>query len=481
MRAITAVLFAAATSAVAADDVRLLDFTASYCGPCKSVKPHLDQLARQGYPIEQVDISKNPQLARQFGVKFVPTFVLLVNGRETWRSQGIEKVGELQGILDRARGAEKKPAAAAPVAPVSATEEKRPGLIERMFNRQRRESPPETPDVVLGQDPEKPQDSIAKGAMASSVRIRVTYDGKVQFGSGTIVYSKPGRTVILTCAHIMDQAGDDPKVQVDVFEKEKVRTFIGKIVGHDIKSDVGIITIPTSARLPVVELATPAFKPTKGQQVFSIGCNNGKPPTRVPAKLSGVDRYLGPNNLETNLAPENGRSGGALFDLKGRVIGVCSAADKKGNHGLYAGNRAIYSMFKKYKLLTVYGDELAEKPKGRRTTLFESDTDEFDEQFEAAPGFMDGLAENLPFEPRESETPPPVSDTGIAVMPIPARNSHSGNDGFGDDLGSPASMVPDSLDGDLLGGASIVQSDDGIPATIHEVPSRSPTRVCSNE
>lgn len=478
MRAITAVLFAAATSAVAGEEVRLLDFTAPYCGPCKSIKPHLDGLARQGYPIEQVDISKNPGLARQFGVKFVPTFVLLVNGRETWRSQGIERVGDLKGILDKARGTnENQPVQPIASAKADVPDERRPGLLERMFNRQTRETTPETPEVVLGQDPRKPVDSVTKGAMAASVRIRVTYDGKVQFGSGTIVQSKQGKTVILTCAHIMDQAGNDPKVQVDVFEKEKVRTFVGKIVGHDIKSDVGIITIPTSARLPVAELASPVMKLKKTQQVFSIGCNNGKPPTRIPAKLSGIDRYLGPNNLETDLAPENGRSGGALFDMRGRVIGVCSAADKKGNHGLYAGNRAIFDMFKKYKLLTVYGEEIAETPKGRRTTLFDSDgADDFDDQFDSAPGFMDGLADAAPFDSAPVGSAPAAPVTSAAATPAPVALKSAGSS-FGDELGSPADGFPDSLDSpdsDLTGNAAIVQNDNdmdmGIPETIHQVP-----------
>lgn len=458
MRALIAVLFAAATSAVAAEEIRLLDFTAPYCGPCKSIKPQLAALQQRGYPIEEVDISKNPQLARQFGVKFVPTFVLMVNGRETWRSQGVEQVGQLRAIMDRAASSQKKKPAATP----KRSSESRPGLLDRMFNRQPREPEPEEPEIVLGQEPEKAADSVTNGAMASSVRIRVTYDGKVQFGSGTIVHSKKGRSVILTCAHIMDQAGDDPKVQVDVFEKEKTRTFIGRIIGHDIKSDVGIITIPTSERLPVAALAPPSLKLTKGQQVFSIGCDNGKPPTRMPAKLSGVDRYLGPNNLETNLAPENGRSGGALFDMRGRVVGVCSAADKKGNHGLYAGNRAIFDMFKKYKLLTVYGEEIAKAKEGRRTTLFDSGDSTFDD----TPEFMDSIAaQSSGFKSDSIGSEAPSFDEAPTYNAAPAAAS------FADGLGSAATSAPDGFE-ELLGEpTTIAASDDiGIPATIHEIP-----------
>lgn len=390
MRAFATVLITVAAPALAQDpEIILYDFTASYCGPCKTIKPHLNNLKRQGYPIKEIDISRNPQLAARFNVKFVPTFVLLVNGQERWRDQGTECVGDIQRVLDSARRkiASDKPAATRP-------KEKPLTLLERMFNRQRRE-PPEELEVVLGQEPEKARDSVEKGAMAASVRIRVTYDGKVQFGSGTIVHSKQGRSIVLTCAHIMDQAGKDPKVQVDVFSNGKSTTYVGKVIGHDIKSDVGVITIPTSTKLPVADVVPPTEKLTKGLKVFSIGCDNGKEPSRVPAALSGVDRYLGPNNLETNLAPEHGRSGGALFDSRGRVIGVCSAADRKGNHGLYAGNRAIFEMLKKHKMVAaVYGEQVAEKDTNKkRTTLFDSDSDS------TAPAQLIGeLADAPPFE-----------------------------------------------------------------------------------
>ncbi len=493
MRALAAVLLLAATTPAFAvdDEVVLLDFTAPYCGPCKAIQPQLNELHRQGYPIRQINISADPRTAAQYKVKFVPTFVLLVNGQERWRDQGTERVGQLKGIMDQARQMASRgdrrrevvgPGAARSVDPP------KPTLLDRMFNRKAREEPGE-PEVILGQEPDKAPDSITEGAMAASVRIRVTYDGKVQFGSGTIVHSKQGRSIILTCAHIMDQAGPNPKVEVDVFRAGKSVTFSGKVIGHDIKSDVGIITIPTSARLPVAEVALPTLKPTKDQAVFSIGCDNGKEPTRVIAKLSGVDRYLGPNNLETNVAPEHGRSGGSLFDSRGRVIGVCSAADRKGNHGLYAGNRAIYEMFKKYKMLEVYGKELAnvpealQKPSKKRTTLFDSDQSAPNK---SASTLMGELAEAPPFEDAMPETESLGGGDSLGAagsfdlndaMGIAAESFGSGDslgnvaDSFGPEPGVEGSFESD----DALGNAMPFESapETGlaqIPERIHDVP-----------
>ena len=105
MRALAAVLLLAATTPAFAvdDEVVLLDFTAPYCGPCKAIQPQLNELHRQGYPIRQINISADPRTAAQYKVKFVPTFVLLVNGQERWRDQGTERVGQLKGIMDQAR------------------------------------------------------------------------------------------------------------------------------------------------------------------------------------------------------------------------------------------------------------------------------------------------------------------------------------------------------------------------------------------
>ncbi|MFK7817098.1 MAG: trypsin-like peptidase domain-containing protein [Planctomycetaceae bacterium] len=447
MRTLAAVLLVVVPSVCqAADDVVLLDFTAPYCGPCKTIQPQLDNLRRQGYPIRQVDISRDPAMSRQFGVSFVPTFVLLVNGKEQWRDAGTERVGDLKGIMDRAmrQVAKTKPA---PVAKKSG--DAKGTLFDRLFNRDKKSEPAE-PTVVLGQQPERVPDSVANGAMAASVRIRVTYDGKVQFGSGTIVHSQRGRSIILTCAHIMDQAGPNPKVQVDVFLNGKSKTFHGKVVGHDINPDVGLITIPTSMKLPIAEVVPPTQKPEKGQSVFSIGCNNGKEPTREGARLSGVDSYDGPNNLETNHAPEHGRSGGALFDSAGRVIGVCSAADRKGNHGLYAGNRAIFTMLKKYNMLEVYaqGNPVLAADRSDRQRLFASN-DGF-----GSTGFL-----------QEITDVPGIKDS---VGALGAPESGFGEVGRTDDefAMSDASAFDQSVEGSF----ETVENNVGIGETIHEIP-----------
>jgi hypothetical protein len=92
----------------------------------------------------------------------------------------------------------------------------------------------------------------------------------------------------------------------------------------------------------------------QGDRVATIGCSNGKDPTLLPQRITKLDRYQGPANIEVSGAPEEGRSGGGLFNLQGQLIGVCYAADYEGNEGLYAALESIPGELDRLKLADVY-------------------------------------------------------------------------------------------------------------------------------
>jgi thioredoxin 1/putative thioredoxin len=90
----------------------LIEFSAVWCGPCKTVAPELEALSKElegKARILTIDIDKSPGLARQLGVQSVPTFVVFHQGRPVAGKVGALKRNELREMLDpflpRAEGA----------------------------------------------------------------------------------------------------------------------------------------------------------------------------------------------------------------------------------------------------------------------------------------------------------------------------------------------------------------------------------------
>lgn len=61
----------------------LVDFWATWCGPCKMIAPILDEIASEnpGFKIAKVDVDTNPALSAQFGVRAIPTLLIFKNGQ----------------------------------------------------------------------------------------------------------------------------------------------------------------------------------------------------------------------------------------------------------------------------------------------------------------------------------------------------------------------------------------------------------------
>lgn len=70
-------------------EVRLIKFSAEWCGPCKEYKPVIDKVVKDlNLNMQEVDIDKNPSLANKFAIEGVPTTVFLDGDREVARILG---------------------------------------------------------------------------------------------------------------------------------------------------------------------------------------------------------------------------------------------------------------------------------------------------------------------------------------------------------------------------------------------------------
>lgn len=81
----------------------LVDFFATWCGPCQMMQPILEDTARQlgeKIKIVKVDVDKNPLAASKFQVRGVPTLILFQKGQILWRQSGVVPAHQLVNTIE---------------------------------------------------------------------------------------------------------------------------------------------------------------------------------------------------------------------------------------------------------------------------------------------------------------------------------------------------------------------------------------------
>ena len=83
----------------------LVDFTATWCGPCRAIAPLVDQLAGEyvgRVKVTKLDIDESPGTAQQFRIRGVPTLLMIKDGKVVGQQVGAVPKAKIQGLIDSA-------------------------------------------------------------------------------------------------------------------------------------------------------------------------------------------------------------------------------------------------------------------------------------------------------------------------------------------------------------------------------------------
>ncbi len=283
-------------------DTMLLSFTADWCGPCRLMQPTIQRLHDAGYPIREVNIDRNPDLASQFTVRPIPCFILVRDGREVDRVVGEVSYDRLVQMFEQpvARGIARL-SLAAPRDANHRSQSPDDGSAPRvplppLETRSRDLAGPPPPPAAIppSQQVAAPAGNSAQQiALQATVRLRVVDATGVSHGTGTIIDVHGDDALVLTCGHIFRDSQGRGEIYVELFVPGATQPVRGQLLTYEAPET-------TVARRPVASssrgIAGRSRRRTCEYSSWRGGptCPSGFPRLSAAAWRTGVQRRLRP-------------------------------------------------------------------------------------------------------------------------------------------------------------------------------------------
>lgn len=241
--------------------------------------------------------------------------------------------------------------------------------------------------AVLGPTAARPDD---KAPAVNVLRPTIQLRNGTHRGSGTVLVSVPGETLILTAAHVVRDAS---ALQIELHRHNFGGSTTGltegggwprlvpaRVVAADTAADVALVRITGMVALPYVARFDPDAKDPEARDVLtSVGIDRTLFLTRWRTTAQGtamvdIGRGGGPRRfIVVTRYPEHGRSGGGLFRGDGTLVGVCvgqlTLRNGEPKVGIFASTESIHHLLRENGLdgtLRPTGPRTSESPKTRK-------------------------------------------------------------------------------------------------------------------
>jgi thiol-disulfide isomerase/thioredoxin len=384
------------------DAPRLLFFTADHCPACDQAKPVVTRMADAGYPIEEVDVSANPQWADHFGVDRIPCFVMVQDGKAMDKRFGAMNAQEISSMFQdlgyrpdasnriantgdstNSSGSARFQSPDPHEQSTQADNDGEPRPNTGTRSRQRVQVASTFTDSGTAENSTvKASGSKGSGtsgrskdargslgllktrALQATVRIQVEDDEGINHGTGTIIHTSGNDALVATCGHIFRDSKGRGKITAEIGFPERIRNVDGELLKFDSEqADVALIGIRLPVAIEPIPLASESFQPVEDEIFFSVGCSHGDDPTYLEHSYLRLAKYNGALKYDVTERPVDGRSGGGLFNARGELVGICNAAAVDDPEGIFSAINNVYFTLGECNL-----KHLFENPVRRRNT-----------------------------------------------------------------------------------------------------------------
>lgn len=404
-------------------DLRLYFFTADGCAPCLQVKPHIEALHAEGYPVMAVDVRAYPQLAQQFQIRATPTVALIREGRQiVSQHSGLIRAATLRQWFSQAGWTHPTPPARGPLA--VPTDE---GSASVAMRRDPPENEPREPfdSPTMHEGVSRASTAAEQRALDATVRIRVETPDAFSFGTGTVIHNHQQSSLVLTCGHLFRDCQDSGQITVEYDFQGQRRQGTGRLLSMDAEArDLALIEIETPTPIPPVSLAAPDHAVALGTPVFSLGCDRGADPTIRHTQIKNRGLYNQSPKYDIYGRPVIGRSGGGLFTEDGQLIGVCNLAVLNADEGVYSSLENVHAQLQLAGLDHLFAPtsgRTAEPAPPQRLANLDEDLDGagWDDGTRARMGRIKPVVHNAPVMTAPAAAGPTAGDSEVLIIVRP--------------------------------------------------------------